>query len=122
MEHRLSPRKQLNVPVTVHLADASSHCLSHDVNADGIFVRGPLPCIRVNTPVKLTIGDLGDSALAAFKAMVVRIDRDGVGLMFDKTESAIYSLLEASLRAHHCYMRVVPQVERSAKDGACVAA
>lgn len=123
MEHRLSPRKSLNVPVTLHFPEGSVHCLSYDVNADGMFVRGPIPCIRVNTPVKLTIGDSSNTVFATYKAMAVRIGGDGIGLMFDKTESTIYDMLQAMSRVRRCYTGLVSShPERAVPEDASAAA
>lgn len=104
MEHRLSRRETVNLPVTLHLQQGNIHCLLQDVNADGLFIRGPFSCKHIHTPVKVTLGEEDkDGVSREYQAMVVRMAEGGAGLMFDKTDSEIYTLVN---ELRHALMRV----------------
>jgi len=89
MEHRLSPRMPTNISAIVQLGTRTIRCRVKNVNADGLYIEGPVDDIRIHAPVQVVMEKAYGMMRTAYRAMVVRLDGDGVGLMFKETCSIL---------------------------------
>src|SRR3569623_631008 len=80
MEHRLSPRMPTDISATVQLGTSTIRCRVKNVNADGLYIAAP---------VEVVMEKAYGMMRTAYRAMVVRLDGDGVGLMFKETCSIL---------------------------------
>src|SRR3569833_1836228 len=78
-----------NISVSVQLVSRTIRCCVKNVYADGLYIEGPMDDIRIHAPVQVVMEKAYGMMRTAYRAMVVRLDGDGVGLMFKETCSIL---------------------------------
>lgn len=90
VEHRLSPRKGARVKVYFSLGkQPMQRCSTRNLSSGGVFLETRLP-LRLNTPVQLLFVLNRGVVIRIYRlsAIVVRLSKDGIGLMFCKRSPA----------------------------------
>lgn len=98
MEHRLSPRKPMDLSVVLYYKGIGMlRCRAKDVSADGLYLDTEQQALRLHTPVEVAIAtrEAAGISVSILPAMVVRVERNGVGLMFKETNHRIYEAMQA---------------------------
>ncbi len=92
MEHRCGTRRNLELTVLVRRRGWSGSVVARlaDISISGAFIEGPAGAFPLYSLVRLEATPPGgaSSRLMSCRAMVARVDRNGVGLVFDQIRPA----------------------------------
>ncbi len=95
MEHRWGTRRKVALDVTVfHQGISVAHCKSRDIGRGGIFVEGEFP-YPAGTELELEVLFDNQETLVRFHlhARVAHVARDGMGLVFKRTQAGVVQAL-----------------------------
>ena len=101
MERRWTERASINVPVDLSYAGKQTgECRTRDIGLGGVFVELPDEVnLAEETPVELTfkLGTGSNLTKHRINARVVRVSKDGVGMMFRDFDAIAFRSLQEVL-------------------------